>query len=110
MSFPPAPTDVHPAEKTQSRAPVLSGAEWLALHRDLHSFVSRRVRDTADADDVTQGIFLKLYSALGTLREPPQLRAWAYRAARNAVIDYYRTRSRACRQFFDGEVMELPSS
>ena len=109
MSFPPDLTDVHPAEKTQRPAPVLSGPQWLALHDELHAFVRRRVRDAADADDVTQGIFLKLYGALDTVREPRQVRGWAYRAARNAVINYYRTRSRACRQLFDGESLEMPA-
>jgi RNA polymerase sigma-70 factor (ECF subfamily) len=110
MSFPPALTDVHPAEKTQPPAAVLSSDEWLALHDELRAFVRRRIGDAADADDVTQGVFLKLYGALPTVREPRQLRAWAYRAARNSVIDYYRTRSRACRRLFEGESLDTAAA
>jgi RNA polymerase sigma-70 factor (ECF subfamily) len=88
---------------------VLSGPEWLGLYDELHTFVRRRVRDDTDADDVTQGIFLKLYEALPNVREPQHVRAWAYRAARNAVIDYYRSRSRACREIFDEQLLETPA-
>jgi len=58
----------------------------------LRAFVRQRVRDAADAEDLTQDILVKVFRARGTLRDPHRLEAWIYRTARGAIIDYYRRR------------------
>lgn len=61
-------------------------------HRQLLGYVRSRVSDADDAEDIVQGLYVKLYRALerGTPIERPE--AFLFRSARNAVIDYYRTR------------------
>ena len=56
----------------------------------LRSFVRRRVRDDATADDVTQETLLKVYRSRATLREGQRLEAWLYQIARRTIIDHYR--------------------
>jgi RNA polymerase sigma-70 factor, ECF subfamily len=56
----------------------------------LRSFIRRRVRDDATADDLTQETLLKVFRSRTSLREGQRLEAWLYRIARTTVIDYYR--------------------
>ncbi len=56
----------------------------------LRSFIRRRVRDDATADDLTQETLLKVYRSRGALRDDQRLEAWLYRIARTTLIDFYR--------------------
>lgn len=64
---------------------------WQQFHLRLRAFVSRRVRQRADADDIVQKVFMEMHRSLPTLRTRDHLGGWLYRTARNAVTDYYRT-------------------
>lgn len=66
-------------------------AAWRDFHAALRGFVSRRVAVRADADDIVQGVFLKLQRHASSLRDSERVGAWLYRAARHAVIDHYRS-------------------
>lgn len=68
----------------------------------LFRFVLFRVRNPADAEDIVQRVFEKLIEALPRYeqRDGVPFRAWLYRIARNAVIDFERTRH-------DGEPLEV---
>lgn len=74
---------------TVSTAPVEQ--LWTDLHRRLRRFVGRRINDPDAADDVSQDVLLRLHRSLGDLRIQDRLDAFAYRIARNAIIDYYRS-------------------
>jgi RNA polymerase sigma-70 factor (ECF subfamily) len=63
------------------------------LHARLRAFVGRRINDPHTADDVAQEVLLRLHRNLGELRADDRLDAFAYRIARNAVIDHYRSRA-----------------
>ena len=59
----------------------------------LHRFVLVRVRERADSDDLVQRIFLKMIEALPRYEQRgTPFAAWAFRLARNTVIDFERTR------------------
>ena len=60
------------------------------LARAVHSFVSVRVRDRTDVDDITQEALLRLYRNVHTLREAGALEGWAFQIARSAIADHYR--------------------
>ena len=65
------------------------------LHERLRGFVGRRIGDPHAADDVAQQVLLRIYRNLDELRIEDRLDAFAYRIARNAIIDHYRARARA---------------
>lgn len=60
------------------------------MHAQITRFVGRRVRSTADADDIVQQVFLRLHRGLPTLDDDEKVYAWIFRTARNAIADYYR--------------------
>ena len=54
----------------------------------------------ADAEDVFQEVFTRLYVRLGTIREGQAVRAWIAQVARNAALDQIR---RSGREIVTGE-------
>jgi RNA polymerase sigma-70 factor (ECF subfamily) len=73
---------------------AVTEAAWQAHHDRLRAFVSRRVASPADAEDIVQGVFLRLHRSLASLREADRLVGWLYHAARNAIADHYRAPAR----------------
>ena len=70
---------------------AFSNLPWEELHGNLRAFISRRVRNQADVDDLVQRVLLQIVKGLASLRDAERLHAWVYRAARNAIVDYYRS-------------------
>lgn len=69
--------------------------ELYKLHLDaIYAYVYSRVGNVNDAENLTQTIFVKAWKALGRYKSQSNVpfRAWLYRIAHNAVIDYYRTK------------------
>jgi RNA polymerase sigma-70 factor (ECF subfamily) len=77
-------------------------------HRQLLGYVRSRVSDPDDAEDLVQGLYVKLYRALerGTPIERPE--AFLFRSARNAVVDYYRTRKPHAHLPDDADTADIP--
>ena len=50
--------------------------------------------DEAAAHDVTQQVFLKLFTSIGQFREDSQFATWLYRIVANACMDEHRKRRR----------------
>lgn len=60
---------------------------------DIYRYIFYRVGDEAEAEDLTENVFLKAWQALPkSRRRIDSFRAWIYRIAHNLVIDGYRTR------------------
>lgn len=55
-----------------------------------------------DALDITQEVFLKLYTQIGTYNGKHQFSSWVYRMAVNASIDYHRKHKRHRMPSLDG--------
>jgi len=53
-------------------------------------FVYFRVRSRADAEDLTQGIFLKVWTSLPGYKQKNRFSSWLYAVARNTVIDFWK--------------------
>ncbi len=70
-------------------------AHWRELRARLHGFVERRVGNPEDAEDIVQDIFVRMQSNIKRLSSADRLNAWAFRIARNAIVDHYRTTNRS---------------
>jgi RNA polymerase sigma-70 factor, ECF subfamily len=70
---------------------AVSELPWEELHGNLRAFISRRVRNPADIDDLVQRVLLQIVKGLASLRDAERLHAWVYRTARNVIVDYYRS-------------------
>ena len=60
-------------------------------HR-LKEFIRRRVPNDETAEDILHETFLKMHEKIDSLKDEHKLEAWLYQIARNAVVDYYRSR------------------
>ncbi len=74
---------------------------WHEFAEKLGQFIRSRVSDPVAAEDILQDVFVRIQKRLDQLRDPAKLQGWLYLIARNAVIDYYRSRR---------ETVELPES
>ncbi|MCV0404115.1 MAG: sigma-70 family RNA polymerase sigma factor [Chloroflexi bacterium] len=69
------------------------GRLYDALVDPIYRYVAVRVRHREDAEDLTQLVFERIVTALPRYRVTGRpFAAWAYRIARNAVIDHQRRR------------------
>lgn len=58
----------------------------------LHRYVSNRVSSKEEAEDIVHNVLLRAYVNSDSLEETKSWKSWLYTIARNAIIDYYRTR------------------
>ena len=74
---------------------TLSEKIWQQYHARLRAFVRSRLRDKYAADDILQDVFLKMHSAMGSLKDETKLKSWLYKITRNAIIDHFRLQKAA---------------
>jgi RNA polymerase sigma-70 factor, ECF subfamily len=86
-----------------------SAFNWLQnrLQPQVARFAGRLLKDTAMADDATQGAFLSLYVNMGSIRSPGSVKTYLYRITRNLCYDELRRRGRFEHVTYD-ETMEVP--
>jgi RNA polymerase sigma-70 factor (ECF subfamily) len=58
------------------------------------STACRMVSNRADAEDITQDVFIKVFRKLGQFRGDAKLSTWIYRITVNACLDFRRRRRR----------------
>jgi RNA polymerase sigma factor (sigma-70 family) len=56
----------------------------------LRSFISRRVADPSDVEDILQEVFFELVEAYRLMKPVETASAWLFRVARNRIIDQFR--------------------
>jgi RNA polymerase sigma-70 factor (ECF subfamily) len=78
---------------TMSDAATTAENVWHAFSAELRAFLRSRVPSDADADDLLQDVFLRVYQKSGSLRQAERVESWVYQIARNAVADFYRRRN-----------------
>ncbi|HME69312.1 MAG TPA: RNA polymerase sigma factor [Myxococcota bacterium] len=64
----------------------------------LRSFTRRRLGDDVAAEDVVQEVLLSVHRARRTYRPERPFEPWLFAIARNAIIDFQRTRARRRRK------------
>ena len=90
---------------------------YLEYREKVFRYVRGKVASTADAEDVTSEIFLKVLSSLDSYNEEKAtLSTWIYTITHNAVCNYYRAESKRalsleenalCSDTDDGVVAEI---
>jgi RNA polymerase sigma-70 factor (ECF subfamily) len=66
---------------------------WRELRVPLARFITRRVADPQDAEDVLQDVMLRIHRHSDELADAERISAWVHRIARNAIVDHYRRRA-----------------
>ena len=79
---------------------------WKKFHARLLAFVSGKVKNKEDAEDLLQDVFLKISKKIDQIEDEDRLAAWMYQITRNAVIDCYRTCYRVQTTPFDAGLMD----
>ena len=67
-------------------------------HQPLFSLIARSLQDPADAADITQEVFLKVFRSIGRFHGDSSLRTWLYRIALHEASNQRRWWSRHKRQ------------
>lgn len=85
------------AEELTDLVEKAKGGDRVAFNRLVDRFqpeilrmVYYRVRPHAEAEDLTQDVFMKAYRNIKNLRETNRFRSWLYRIAVNRVRDFHR--------------------
>jgi RNA polymerase sigma-70 factor, ECF subfamily len=60
-------------------------AIWQEFHQQLRGFIVQRVNNPADADDILQEVFVRIYQRLTTVQESDRLQSWIFTITRNAT-------------------------
>ena len=70
----------------------LGEAVFLEYHEKVRRYISGKVTNPHDAEDLTSEVFLKICEKLEAYNaEKASISTWVYTIARNTVIDYFRT-------------------
>ncbi len=67
-------------------------------HQPLYSLIARSINDPADAADITQDVFLKVFRSIRSFHGDSSLRTWLYRIALHEASNQRRWWSRHKRQ------------
>lgn len=67
-------------------------------HQPLYSLIARSIQDPADAADITQEVFIKVFRNIGNFHGEASLRTWLYRIALHEASNQRRWWSRHKRQ------------
>src|ERR1700678_3667617 len=67
-------------------------------HQPLYSLIARSLNDPADAADITQEVFIKVFRGIGGFHGGSSLRTWLYRIALHEASNQRRWWSRHKRQ------------
>jgi RNA polymerase sigma-70 factor (ECF subfamily) len=70
----------------------ITGLEALyeRYHRQVYAYLLAMLRSQHEAEDVTQDIFVKLHTQIGSYRFQSPFHHWLFRLARNQAIDHLR--------------------
>jgi RNA polymerase sigma-70 factor, ECF subfamily len=74
-------------------APAATEVVWREFHDRLRAFVSRRVSQPADVEDILQEVFIRIHRGIDSIQQRDRLPAWVFQITRNAIIDHYRSRA-----------------
>lgn len=94
----------HKMESSQIHFPEI----YQTYEKTIFNYVLRMVQDRAEAEDLTQEMFVKVYQNLSDFRGESSLSTWLYRLATNLCLDHFRKKS--YRQHKKTAPLEIPAS
>jgi RNA polymerase sigma-70 factor, ECF subfamily len=81
--------------RAQRRDPEAFGVLYEEHFDRIYRYVLLRVRNQADAEDITQQVFLRALESIGSYRwRGTPFASWLFRIAHNLVVDYWKKKSR----------------
>lgn len=81
--------------RAQRRDPEAFGVLYEEHFDRIYRYVLLRVRSQADAEDITQQVFLRALERIGSYRwRGTPFASWLFRIAHNLVADYWKKKSR----------------
>jgi len=63
---------------------------WNIYRERLFAFILSRVKDPILAEDLSQIVFVKIHTKLGTLKDSEKLESWLFQVTRNTILDFFR--------------------
>lgn len=98
-------------DKAREHDPEAFGKLYDLFVDKIYRYIFYRVGRAADAEDLTEDVFMKAFEAIGRYewREVP-FSAWLFRIAHNSVTDYFRRQARKPEVVLKEEVLEMPES
>jgi RNA polymerase sigma-70 factor (ECF subfamily) len=84
---------------------------YRAQSRAVYNLCLRMLKNSSDAEDLTQQVFLRLFRKIGTFRGDSCLSTWLYRVTFNAVLMHLRRSKRieTLDEAPEGDCQEVPS-
>ncbi len=83
-------------EEILKKAQAGSGDALASLYNHyfdrIYRFIYYRVSHKETAEDLTEDVFVKLFSKIRDLEQTAAFEGWLFQIARNKVIDYYRSK------------------
>jgi RNA polymerase sigma-70 factor, ECF subfamily len=67
---------------------------WRSFSDPLKQFISKRVSNEFDTDDILQDVFIKIHLHIKNLQDAQKIHSWIYQITRHTIIDFYRKRKR----------------
>ena len=91
---------------------MITTAPTVDIRRELHervlSFIARRVRSHADAEDIAQEVMLRIHRHSAELEHADRMAGWVHRITANAITDHYRRPAR--RELPSGHAGDVPEA
>ncbi|MGL6314025.1 RNA polymerase sigma factor SigZ [Vibrio sp. WXL103] len=67
---------------------------WKQYRQSLRGFLSKKIANQEDVDDLLQEILLKTHLNFPSLQDSKKLKSWLFQIANHTIIDFYRKRAR----------------
>ncbi len=77
---------------------------WNDLNEALINFINQKVKNRDFSNDISQEVFIKVYSKIHSLKNQNKIIPWIYQITRNEINNHFR------KQQFSAEISDLESS
>jgi len=63
---------------------------WKEFNEKLLNYIKAKVKNSHDAEDILQNVFIKIYNNFEQLEKQSAIKYWIYKITNNAIIDFYK--------------------